>query len=248
MDKTLTALVIGPSGHGKSWLGSTVPPPRLIIDLEGRAKFTPNGRGAVIWDGASDPMKLPKSKTRTYIVQVTDMKTLTLVRQWLRSGKHPFTSIVMDSLMEAQMRTVDDIKPGAAALLTQDWGSLLRQMESMVREFRDLTLVPETGVKVVVLIAGVKKSEDGFQRPLMQGQINTKVPYWMDLVGFLEKIRTEDGTIVRRLWIDQRPQNDLEVKDGTDAILQKFGPCIETPNFTDMYEALQDEGEGGNDE
>jgi len=224
-DPTLTSLIIGPSGHGKSWLGATTPPPRLIIDLEGRAKYTPNGRGATQWDGLSDPMQLARSSTRTYVVTVTDMRTLQTIRQWLRSGKHPFVSVTMDSLMEAQMRTTADIVPGAAALRQQDFGTLLREMQMMVREVRDLTLEPATGVKCVVLIAGAK-DDMGFKRPLMQGQINTQLPYFLDLVGYLEKLSTENG-IVRRLWIDQRPQNDLEVKDGTDAISKRFGPYID---------------------
>lgn len=250
-ERTLTALIIGPSGHGKSWLASTTPPPRLIIDLEGRAKYTPVGREATVWDGVSDPMKLPRSKSRTYIVPVTNMSVLSSIRTWLRSGKHPFVSVTMDSLMEAQMRAIDDLAPGAQALRMQDFGTLLRQMEALVREIRDLTMEPATGIKVVVFVAGAK-DDNGYKRPLMQGQVNTKIPYFMDLVGYLEKIRTEEGTIVRRLWIDQRPQNDLEVKDGTNDIITTFGPCVEmvqgdptSPDMTRLYEALKTGEQGG---
>lgn len=231
-------LVIGPSGHGKSWFGSTVPAPRLIIDLEGRARYTPNGRQAVTWDGVSNPMELTRSPSRTYIVTVTSVAVLDSVRQWLRSGRHPFFSIVVDSLMEAQMRSMDDIRPGTAALKTQDWGTLLRAMEQLVRELRDLTITPGTNVHVAVFIAGAKL-HDGFIRPLMQGSITSKVPYWMDVVGYLEKVRGEDGAIHRRLWIDQRPENDLEVKDGTDVLLTAYGPCIIDPDAGTMYETLR---------
>lgn len=246
-EATLSALIIGPSGHGKSWLGSTTPPPRLILDLEGRAHWTPNGKGATFWDGISDPMKLPRSSTRTYIVRVMELSTLARVRQWLRSGAHPFRSVTMDSLMEAQMRAQSSIRPGIQALRELDWGTLLRTMEQEVREVRDLLLIPETRVRVAVFIAGAKKDVDaGFIRPLMQGQITLRVPYWMDLVAYLEKVSAKGGTegVTRQLWIEQRPQNDLEVKDGTDAILQAFGPCIASPDFTAMYEALQAERNG----
>lgn len=244
LEPTLTSLIIGPSGHGKSWLGSTTPEPRLIIDLEGRAKYTPNGRLATVWDGTSDPMKLERSASRTAIVTVTDMRTLETVRQWLRSGKHPFMSVTMDSLMEAQMRTTSTLAPGGVQMRQQDWGQLLRDMQALTREVRDLTLEPATGIKVVVLIAGAK-DDFGFKRPLMQGQINQQLPYFMDVVGYLEKVSTDEG-IVRRLWIDQRPQNDLEVKDGTDIISRKFGPCIEmrsndpnAPTIATLYETLK---------
>lgn len=239
-EPTLSALIIGPSGHGKSWLGSTVPPPRLIVDLEGRARYTPNGRGATYWDGLSDPMTLERSPTRTYIVPIAGTqatRVLDSVRSWLRSGKHPFKSLDMDSLMEFQMRTSDEIRPGVGSLQTQEWGTLLRTVQHFVREVRDFTMIPETGIKVAVFIAGVK-DEGGYKRPLMQGQINTQLPYFMDLVGYLEKTRDAEGTVHRRLWIDQRPQNDLEVKDGTDVILSAFGPCIEDPSFEKFYEVL----------
>ena len=245
MDRTLSALVIGPSGHGKSWLGSTTPPPRLIIDLEGRAKYTPNGRGASEWDGVSDPMKLPKSKTRTYILRTTDLDDVAMARQWLRSGKHPFKSVTMDSLMEAQMRASKDLRPNVRDIFRpQDWGMLLRSMEDVVRDVRDLTMEPASGIKCAVFIAGVQYDQEaGFQRPLMSGSITKRVPYWMDLVGYFEKVRLEDGTLERRLWIDQRPENDLEVKDGTDDIIRKFGGCLIAPTFQEMYDALLPEPE-----
>lgn len=244
MERTLSALIEGPSGAGKSWFGSTTPAPRLIIDLEGRAKYTPNGRGATEWDGTSDPMTLPKSKTRTYILRTTDLADVAMARQWLRSGKHPFKSVTMDSLMEAQMRAATDIRPGVQAFRQQDWGMLLRSMEDVVRDIRDLTMEPASGIKCAVFIAGVQFDHDsGLQRPLMSGAITKRVPYWMDLVGFFEKVRLEDGSVQRRLWIDQRPENDLEVKDGTDDIITKFGGCLVSPTFEQMYDALLPEPE-----
>lgn len=238
MTVTLNALIIGPSGHGKSWLASTTPPPRLIVDLEGRAKYTPNGRQATDWDGVSDPMQLAKSPTRTYILRAQTLAQLDTARQWLRSGKHPFKSVSVDSLMEAQIRLAEQIRPGLQSLRLQDFGDLLRQMQVFVREVRDMTDEPATGVRCAVFIAGAKRDDDGFIRPLMQGQIARNIPYWMDVVGYLEKVRLENGTIIRRLWLDQRPEGDLETKDGTDFITAKFGPCVLNPNLEALYGAL----------
>lgn len=237
MTATLSALVIGPSGAGKSWLAATVPPPRLIIDLEGRGKYTPNGRNATPWNGVSDPMQLEKSASRTYITVVTTIDQLDSIRQWLRSGRHPFHSVAVDSLMEAQMRVADNVRPGTEALRTQDWGMLLRIMEQFVREVRDMVLQEGNPLHVAVFIAGAKHDGE-YVKPMMQGQIAAKTPYWMDLVGYLEKVYTQDGHEERRLWIGQRPQNDLETKDGTHLIQAKFGPCIVEPDLEAIYEAL----------
>lgn len=244
-EPTLSSLIIGPSGHGKSWFGSTTPPPRLILDLEGRAKYTPNGKDATLWDGRTPPMSLPRSPSRTYIVDLTeDIGALDLIHQWLRSGEHPFKSVTVDSLMEVQYQAAQSVVPGTKAFRTQDWGTLLREMEAFVRKMTDLLKYPSTKVRCMVFIAGCI-TRDGYQKPLMQGQITTKVPYWMDLVGYMEKVRMEgSGKTQRRLWIDQRPENDLEVKDGTDAIISAHGACIvlgergEEPTFETLYDAL----------
>jgi len=257
IERTLNAFIIGPSGDGKSWLGSTTPPPRLIIDMEGRVKYTPNGRGATWWDGVSDPMalKATPSPTRTYAVKAMSTDILDSVRQWLRSGKHPFKSFTADSLMEAQVRVIGEVRPGTVGLRTQDWGSVLREMEQLVRDVRDMTMIPETGLKVAVFIAGSRREADvmdaqgklvrvGKIRPLMQGQINTRLPYIMDVVGYLENT-FEAGQPVRKLWIGQRPENDLEVKDGTNDLKAAFGPFVpitvadqQINDFTTMFDAL----------
>jgi len=249
-ERTLNMLIIGPSGAGKSWLASTVPPPRLVVDLEGRAKYTPNGRGATWWDGVSDPKKLTPSKTHTYAVTVTSLEILDSVRQWLRSGKHPFRSVAVDSLMEFQLRVADKIRPGTQALRELDWGTLLRHSEQFVRDVRDMTLVPATGVRCAVFVAGCRKDQDHFDsktnqlteaghvRPLMQGQINLRLPYIVDVVGYLEAVAQPDGTIVRRLWIGQRPQNDLDVKDGTNDLVTRYGAHIDNPDLETLYNAL----------
>jgi hypothetical protein len=237
----LSALVYAPSGYGKSWLGSTVPPPRLIIDLEGRARYTPNGSKAVSWDGSSDPMSLPKSETRTYVLTVTDMAVLDPALQWLQSGKHPWKSVDVDSLMFAQMRTAQQIRPNASdSLQTQDWGVLLRKMERFVQGLHDMTLQAEEiqPLRCVVFLAG-STDKDGVQRPLMQGQIAGKLPYLVDLAGYLDNSRNDDGELVRQLIVEPWPMRGIQaVKDGTHTIKSKFGGVIEDPDFGSMYEAI----------
>ena len=43
MKTTLSILIHGESGVGKSWLADSVPGPRLVLDAEGRARYTPSG-------------------------------------------------------------------------------------------------------------------------------------------------------------------------------------------------------------
>jgi hypothetical protein len=240
----LSALIYGPSGGGKSWAGSTTPPPRLIIDLEGRAGYTPNGEQATSWDGVSDPMQLAPSPSRTYIVTLTDMALLDgAIYNRLRSGAHPFKSVTVDSLMFAQMRTKNAIRPGTDHLREQDWGTLDRSMQKIVQDFHDLTLLPATKVRCVVFIAGTFV-KDGFQVPLMQGGIAGKLPYMLDLAGYLENARAGDGSLVRQLIIEPYPAQGIrDVKDGTHRIKSTLGGVIADPNFELMFNALGKEDE-----
>lgn len=236
----LTALVYGQSGFGKSWVGATVPPPRLILDLEGRAGYTPNGEEAVYWDGVSDPMQLDRSPTRTYIVTVTDVGLLDSVNGWLRSGQHPFLSVTVDSLMFAQMKTSYKIRPGVSDFLREaDWGVLLRTMERLVIDLHDMTMIDRTKLKCVVFIAG-STSKNGFFEPMMQGQIGAKLPYLVDLSGYLDNVRNGEGQLVRQLIIEPYPDFGIRaVKDGTHKIRTTFGGVIPDPNFEAFYEALR---------
>jgi hypothetical protein len=194
-----------------------------------------------MWNGVDDPKKLAKSATRTYGVTVTSLEILDSVRGWLRDGRHPFKSATVDSLMEFQMRVTDKVRPGTQALRDMDWGTLLREAEKFCRDLRDMTILggknPEAQpLRMVVFVAGATRDQDllndkreivrvGKIRPLMQGQINKKVPYFCEVVAYLEK-NVKGGQTQFNLWIDQRPQNDLDVKDGTNDLLMKYGPCI----------------------
>lgn len=238
-ETTLKGLIIGPSGHGKSWVLSTLPRPRLILDMEGRTKWTPNGRQATFWDGVSDPMKLTPSPTGTYIVRTNSIETIEVMRQWIRSGKHPFISFGFDSIMEYQIRDMQRIRPGKMQFRPQDWGDVLRSMEVVIREIGDYVDEPTTKLKMVCFVAGATTPVEGaYVKPLLQGGITTRIPYWMDLVGFLEAVADEKGVTTRNLWIAQRPNNDLQVRDGTDILIQKFGSKIENPDLTEIYNIL----------
>jgi len=226
---TLTAFIHGESKVGKSWLGASSPTPRLILDAEGRAKYTPGRK--VTWDPIRYAPPENDGTWDTCIVPVTEFDTIQQVFNWLASGQHPFTSFVLDSIMEAQKRVIDKIA-GASQLQTQDWGEVLRRLESLVRAFRDLALVESNPLKVVVFISGTR-NVDGVQRPLLQGQFRDTVPYYMDLCGYLYSTPTPDQQdVVRYLLTQSRP--GFVAGDGTDT----FAHVIENPNMSAMYEQI----------
>ncbi len=235
MKATLTALIHGESGVGKSWLADTAPYPRLVLDLEGRAKYTPS-QPKVAWDPRMGPPPLADGTWSTCVVSVPDFETLSLVYQYLRAGQHHFKSVVMDSLMEAQKRCIDAMS-GTSALDMQNWGELLRKLEGIVRQYRDLTLIPANPVQVVIFIVG-SKSFDGTQRPLLQGQLHDTVPYYLDVVGyyFVAPVLDAAGGAAyqRQLLVNSMP--GFIAKDGTG---QLGGPIIAEPNLEQLFALLE---------
>lgn len=234
MKSTLSILVHGESGAGKSWFGDSAPYPLLVLDAEGRAKYTPSGP-KVLWDPLTGPPPVADGTWHTCVVTVTDFNVMTQVYQWLRSGQHQFRSVCIDSLMELQKRCQDQIA-GTSALDQQNWGELLRKLEALVRSYRDLTLLPTNNVEVVVFIVGTK-DVDGTRRPLLQGALRDTVPYYLDVVGYLYVTADEAGQPVRQLLVQPLP--GFVAKDGTGRLP---GPVIPNPNLGQLHELLKVNG------
>lgn len=234
---TLTALIHGESKVGKSWLGASVPGPRLILDSEGRARYAPSALPKVYWDPRKGEPPMPDGTWDTCVASVLDYETMNLAFRWLRSGQHGFKSCVVDSLMEVQKRCIDQ-EVGTRQLAPQDWGGLLRELESLVRKYRDIVLVEGNTLDVVVFIVGTA-NVDGVQRPLLQGQLKNTVPYYIDTIGYLYKqpVTAPDGTtaFTRSLLVESQP--GFVAGDGTGRLR---GPIIQNPNFSELYKLLDE--------
>lgn len=245
-DLPMSFLLCGPPKSGKTRLGATTPEPRLIVDLEGRARYGPEGKGAVFWDGSEEPLKLAKSSTRTYILQTKKLNVIDQAQQWLRSGKHPWKSFTLDSTMELKYMVKQAQFPGAVEPNRTQRGGINIVYENYLRVFRDILDDPANPLKCGVFITGASYDSDSERiRPILQGVIGEMIPYWMDIVGYLEAVTMKGVTEpVRKLHLKQRKENDLEVGDGTDRIVTKLGSPIDSPNITSMWDALQAEETG----
>jgi hypothetical protein len=209
MKQALSAIIHGGTKVGKSTLASTAPAPILVLDAEGSWKFLPVRM--VQWD----PMRYaPPTNDGTWeacVVQVRDWGTVVKVYEWLTQyPTHcPFTSLVLDSISEIQDKCKKNLR-GSEAMKIQDWGALLDVMAATIKNLRDLTIEPWSTVSVVILIAETRMS-DGKWTPYMQGQIANRMPYWVDLIGYLFVDYEADGNgqqtrKVRRLLVGPHPQ------------------------------------------
>lgn len=227
---TLTIMVHGESKVGKSRLVDTMPAPKLILDAEGRAKYLPSGP-KVYWDPMTQEPPVVDGTWETCVALVPNIQVMTQAFMWLRSGKHGFVSVGIDSLMEVQKRYIDEIA-GSEQLTQPDWGTLLRRLEKLVRDYRDLVLLESNHVQVVVFTVGTGE-RDGKYRPLLQGAMRTELPYYLDVVGYLYTQQDADGNTARNLLV--RPDPQYVAGDGTDA----FPPIIANPSITDMFNVLK---------
>lgn len=224
-------LIHGPSKSGKSYLADTTPGPRLVLDAEGGAstRFTPSNK--IVWEPLRDAPPVDDGTWETCVVYVRSFQDVQRTYEWLNSGKHPFKSVIIDSLSETQQRCIDAIV-GTEQMKTQDWGELLRKMSALVRSYRDLIIHPINPLQSIIFIA-MTRNVDGTSRPYVQGQLANTLPYYVDVCGYLwSELNSDTGEVNRRLLCV--PHNAFEAGDRTG----KLGNVVDNPNITSMLELI----------
>jgi hypothetical protein len=239
-------LVHGEEGTGKSWLGQTTPTPRLVLDAEGGSRSPKRMVDGVVvrqrkitWDPARDEPPADDGTWDTCNVIVRDYHTIEKAYAWLNAGKHPFRSVVLDSLTEIQKRCKDAIA-GVETPTERDWGLLLIKMEHLVRGFRDLVFHPSHPLEAVVILA-LTHEKGGKRRPAIQGALGVSLPGYMDVEGYLFVTVDEEQKETRKLLIV--PRDGFAAKDRTHTLSQHFGPAVINPDVEAMLGVLnQEEG------
>lgn len=221
----ISFLLHGPSKAGKSYLADTAPGPRLFLDAEGGTRFLKSKK--TFWNPMEGGPPKHDDSWDTCIAYIRDFGTLSYAYQWLATGNHPFRSVVIDSISEAQQRCVDAIA-GAEQMKIQDWGELYRKTAQLVRQYRDLLVHPTNPLEAVVLIAMTKQGQDGKFYPYVQGQLAVALPYFIDCIGYLKAQINEDNSFTNFLLT--KPHALYEAGDRTGI----YPTIITDPNIEDM--------------
>lgn len=244
-ERRLTLLVHGEPGSGKSWLVNSAPKPLLLLDAEGRADYLadldvdPSGltpQRLVRWN-PRDPVPEESAEPGTVtVVSVQEFRDLELAWNWLSSGKHPFRSVAVDSITEVQQRLVDKVA-GTAQLQHGDWGEVLRELEKMIRNLRDLRSHPSNPLWAIMVVAGTHEKNKK-NRPMLQGQLSIKIAHHFDVVGFLYKHRDSVSGEKQRIMLIDGYVEDIQAKDDTHVLSAVYGDTITNPSITDMLKTL----------
>ncbi len=229
--RPLSTTIHAESGIGKSWFVDTAPAPRLILDVEGGSKFTPS-QPKVHWDPITGP---PPLGQETIVVMLRNFKDMQYSYQWLNSGQHDIQSVGLDSITELQKRCKDAIREAESItqFRIQDWGTLLDDMELLVRQFRDLWMHPVRPVPVLTVVATTVRGDDGVYRPDVQGKLKGSLPYYTDVVGFLyPEANPDTGKMDRKMLVQPAP--GFIAKDRTD----RLGTVLTNPAIPTMLDMI----------
>lgn len=229
--RSLVLLVHGEAGSGKSWLADTAPGPRLILDVEGGTNFTPSRK--IPWNPATEPMPENLGVDDSVVVFVHDMDSIDRAYQWLTQSAHPFRSVIVDSLTEAQQRYKDKILGGASAMKIQNWDELGTETLGLVRRFRDLRMLQHP-VEVVVMTCGSQEQGEVnvVVRPMLQGAASRKVGYHVDVLSALGVTTNGEGALIRRaLFVGMA---GYAAKDRTN----RLGVTMDSPTIPAMLDMI----------
>lgn len=240
---TLSALIHAPAKVGKTTLSSTVPPPICVLDAEGGWRFIRESgyRSGVTlrrteWDPLTGPPPRWDDTWDFCHVIVRQWSTLTTAYNYLaRTDQHDFRSLILDSVTEAQRKLKSNLR-GTEQMRIQDWGDLLMFMDKLVRDMRDLVLLPQPNPLHVVMFIAETEMKDGAWRPAMQGQIGRSLPYWVDICGYLytEPTLGPDGQAtgkMKKLLIGQGVSPQIVAGERVQGALPDI---IDNPHITRM--------------
>lgn len=252
---SLTFLVHGEAGSGKSPVLATAPGRTLFIAAESGHRFL-RQRPRVEWNPRTAlPKDIPENAMVIATLRATSA-TEASPEPWedalraldvLLAGKHPFDSVCVDTLTSLQAHCIAyaTSKSRRGELDQQVWGVVLRQMRGYVSLLTEQTAHPTHPLEVVAMSAqSVQKEGEDMWTPDLSGAVRTALIEMFDVFGFMQLSGSFDPSTGvpspgdRRLAVS--PGYGVQARDRTSAlpnggISGMLGPVISGPiNLADL--------------
>lgn len=233
-DRSISMLIYGAAKAGKSTFATTAPAPRLYIDLESASRFLFH-LNKIYWDPKTEPVPVLDGTWDTVIVSVHDISDVQAAYNILKSGAHPFKSVIVDSLSEVQVKVQEDVN-GRNKMKQQTWGDLLSQLSFLCRDLRDLTTHRTNPLEAVVIISTMEERDNKIQ-PYLQGKIASQIPFWYDMTGYFYVTQAENpetGQVVenRNILIGTNPNYVAGSR------VPGLPPILENPNIEQILNTV----------
>lgn len=211
----INMLVYGHGGVGKTTFATTAPKP-IIADCEGGTTYM--GKRGISVD----------------VVRINTWEDIEEFYKLVK--KSDYETIIIDPINEALEKLTDYLKKKNPrltnqneALTLQGWGLVKEKMRNFLKTLRDME-------KHLIIIAHVDEKQDEAsaikKRPRLQANLTQELINQMDIVAYMQVIKSTDGTVKRILRV--QPESDyFEAKDRTNTL----GDIVE-PDFTNIVKAV----------
>lgn len=243
---TLSAVLYGDAGEGKSTLAYTARTPLLIIDAEGGA-----GHAHAIQDGIRTryPLEYWEAGTEPpsgshVVYRIESFPDLVKLIGALEQSC-PFKSVVVDSLSEVQKLAKKEVE-GAGDKHNQDldaysiemrhWTYIYGAVDDIIWRLRKILTNPSGELQTLIFTALIE-SKFGKQRPQLQGKLGQDLPSLLDLTAKVVLAKDDQGNTVQKMGV---ASTDLiTAKMRIPEIANLYGDVIESPDMAQILEQIE---------
>jgi len=199
-------LVYGESGVGKTVFASTWPNP-VFLDID-------KGMASV--------------NKEVFRIQIDTWDDLIEASDFLANEKHPFKTVVLDSLNELQYLSMRNVVTSFPSIrrsydslpAISDYGKMLDDFDKIVRFMKSFS----TNVVFIAQVAERKFDTDPVQPQFTGKSTARNISRMMDIVGYLDKRDSSEGAKTRLMIFDAV---NYVTKDRSDKLPQQ----VENPTY-----------------